>query len=122
MQEHSHSTVTFIPDRINRSPTVYRGMTMVELFIVAFMGAAVGAVIGLMTVLLFGLGLYIIPAFALLLGWSCIRFGGNSISRLKRGKPDTWFERYIELKRKPSKFITEETHWSIHRSRKKGHF
>ncbi|QIA76788.1 TIGR03750 family conjugal transfer protein [Rodentibacter caecimuris] len=122
MQEHSHSTITFLPERINRSPTVFRGMTMTEIFVVAGIGAVVGVVIGLLVVLLFGLGLYIIPLVALLLGWVSIRFGGGYIARLKRGKPDAWFERYIQFKRSPSKFITEETHWSIHRSRKKGHF
>ncbi|QPB42849.1 TIGR03750 family conjugal transfer protein [Rodentibacter haemolyticus] len=122
MQEHSNSTIQFIPERINRQPTVFRGMTMSELFIVVAIGAVIGGVIGGFFVLLFNLGLYIILLGMGIVGYLSIRIGGMYISRLKRGRPDTWFERFIEFKRSPSKFVTEASYWSIHRSRKKGHF
>ncbi|WP_101776037.1 TIGR03750 family conjugal transfer protein [Pasteurella oralis] len=115
-KEHSSATITFLPERLNRFPTVYRGMTFYELMIVMIVGALIGSVVGLIVMLLFNLGWYSI--FAAMVGMSIlsVRFGGITISRLKRGKPDTWLERYIEYKKNPTRFITQQQYWSIKRT------
>ncbi|MFC1040792.1 TIGR03750 family conjugal transfer protein [Pasteurella multocida] len=118
MKEHYSQTITFLPDRLNRRPTVYRGMTASELIIVMISGLLIGICIGLIVMLLFGFAWPVIPSVMFLVTAFFIRFGGSYISRLKRGKPDSWLERYIEFKRNPSQFILENRHWSIKRTKK----
>lgn len=124
MKEHSSETIIFLPDRLNRHPPVYRGMTFHELVIVMLIGASIGGIIGILIMLLFNIGWYVIFMGMLVFGVISVRFGGFYISRLKRGKPDTWIARYIELKRNPSAFIISEQkqYWSIKRINKKGLF
>lgn len=110
------NTISFIPEYINRKPSVHRGMTLAELALVISSGAIVGGIIGFSMMLLTGLGWYLIPAGMGLLGWLSTRFGGSIISRLKRGKPESWLDRYIEFKIYPSRFINQNSTWSILRS------
>ncbi|KAE9541355.1 TIGR03750 family conjugal transfer protein [Ursidibacter maritimus] len=112
-------TITFIPERLNRRPAVFRGMTFFELVLVMFIGAALGALLGLLVILLFPVDWYAIPMGMLAIGYLAMRFGGAYISRLKRGKPDTWLDRFVEFKTHPSKFITTSHYWSIKRTVKK---
>ena len=111
-----NQNINWTPDRLNRQPTVYRGMTFVELLIVILIGAAIGAVVGLIVMIIVNLGWYSIPAGMLVFGVLSVRFGGIYISRLKRGKPETWFEQYIEFRLAPGKLITQEQLWGIHRT------
>ncbi|MGQ9444980.1 TIGR03750 family conjugal transfer protein [[Pasteurella] aerogenes] len=119
--QFQQKSISFIPERLNRQPTVYRGLTFSELLIVISGGAMIGALVGILIMLFFGADWYVIFMGMLAFGWLSLRFGGFYISRLKRGKPDTWLERYVEFKRSPSKFITQNTYWSIKRTSKKGH-
>lgn len=112
-----NETIGFMPERINRRPSVYRGMTFAELLLVMSGGAGIGAVIGIIVMFLFDIGWAIIPTTMGICGWLGTRMGGFYISRLKRGKPESWFERYIELKRSPSAFITTDQVWAIRRSK-----
>ncbi|CAM3802865.1 TIGR03750 family conjugal transfer protein [Avibacterium endocarditidis] len=117
MKEHlSSETITFIPERLNKPPVVYRGMTISELVIVAISGFGIGFVIGVVIVLFLGNWVWIPTAIVPTLFLS-IRFGGVYLSRLKRGKPDNWLERFFELKFSPSKFITTAQDWAIKRTR-----
>ncbi len=116
----STETIAFIPERLNRRPAVFRGMTFIELILVMFIGAVIGALLGLLMILLFPVDWYAIPMGMLAIGYLSMRFGGAYISRLKRGKPDTWLERYVELKKSPSRFITTNTYWSIKRTKQWG--
>lgn len=120
MQERQTATIYFIPERLNRRPAVYRGMTFFELLLVIGMGSLAGALVGIVVMLLFGIDWYAIFMGMLALGWLAVRLGGTIISRLKRGKPDTWLDRYIELKRSPSQFITYQGFWAIKRTKRKG--
>ncbi len=115
--QHSqqNTTIGFIPERINRRPVVTRGMTFFELVIVLITGAIVGAFVGLLVMILFGLGWFIITVGMLIFGFLFLRFGGFYISRLKRGKPDSWLDRWVEFKLSSSKFITQDYVWSIKR-------
>lgn len=119
MKEHlSSETVAFIPERLNKQPAVYRGMTISELFIVATLGVVLGMFVGIITMLFYP-NWIMIPTCMVIVGFLGIRFGGFYISRLKRGKPDTWLERFVEFKRSPSRFITSENYWSIKRTKRK---
>ncbi|EBR7913721.1 DUF3487 family protein, partial [Salmonella enterica] len=40
------STITFLPERLNREPAVFRGLTVSELLIALLAGLAAGAVAG----------------------------------------------------------------------------
>lgn len=110
-----HSTIPFIPERINRRPAIYRGMTMYELFIAIIIGFVIGLIVGIFVMLLFDLPWATVATTILLFLIISVRFSGSFLSRLKRGKPETWLERYIELKKKPSQFITQNQFWLIKR-------
>lgn len=116
----STETISFIPERLNRRPAVFRGMTFSELVLMISSGAGAGACLGAVITLLFPIDWYAIPMGMLAIGYLATRFGGAYISRLKRGKPDTWLDRFVEFKTHPSRFITQSTHWSIKRSFKRG--
>lgn len=113
------TSITFIPERLNRRPAVFRGMTFFELVLVIAIGAVLGAILGLLVFLLFPIDWYVIPMGMLAIGYLSMRFGGVYISRLKRGKPDTWLDRFVEFKIHPSQFITSSHYWSIKRTVKK---
>lgn len=119
MKEHSSETITFIPERLNKRPAVYRGMTLFELLVMSLIGVGIGTVIGIL-LMLFLSDLVWIPTAILPSSIIAVRFGGIYLSRLKRGKPDNWMERYLMLKKSPAKFITTSNYWSIKRSAKKG--
>ncbi|MDO5055643.1 MAG: TIGR03750 family conjugal transfer protein [Pasteurella oralis] len=116
MKEHQQDTIQFIPERLNKRPAVYRGMTLSELFIVILIGVGIGIVIGIILMLFLNDFVWI-PTAIVPTAIIAVRFGGFYLSRMKRGKPDNWLERFIELKRSPSKFITSSTDWSIKRTR-----
>lgn len=116
MSKEHVETINFIPERLNKLPVVYRGMTIVELGIVVAIGFIIGFVIGVVIMLFVGEWVWIPTAIAPLLFLS-VRFGGFYLSRLKRGKPDNWLARFIEFKLRPGKFITAAQTWSIKRTR-----
>lgn len=117
-QHHKpNASISFLPERVNRRPSVYKGMTFAEIILVILTGVGVGTILGIFVMLLFRIDWYAIPMGMFICGWSSTRIGGVYISRLKRGKPETWFDRYIELKKSPSQFITQHQHWSIRRSK-----
>ena len=118
-KQSSNLTIQFIPERLNRKPSVYRGMTIYELFISVIVGIAVGCLLGVFIMLITGISWPVIPTVMLIFGFIAVQFGGFYISRLKRGKPETWLERYVELKLHPSKFILQHHDWSIRRSKNK---
>lgn len=112
-------TIPFLPERLNRKSVVYRGMTISEIFIMASIGVIAGIVIGILIMVFLGDFVWVPTAIFPCLIIS-VRFGGVYLSRLKRGKPDSWLERYIAYKRSPLKFITASRHWSIKRTPKRG--
>ncbi|WP_409499833.1 TIGR03750 family conjugal transfer protein [Mannheimia glucosida] len=111
-----NETIQFLPTLINRNPVVFKQMTLIEAVIAFMLGVVVGFVIGVVIVFVFQVSFSVSMVFALLGGLAGGNIGGFVISRLKRNKPDTWFDRYIEFKLSPSKFITRDQVWSIKRS------
>lgn len=112
----AEKTIQLIPGLINRSPVVFRQMTLAEAGLAFGLGLVVGLIIGMIIVLLFQWAFATSLVFALLGGLAGGNIGGFFISRLKRNKPEAWLDRYIEFKLSPAKFITRDQIWSIKRS------
>ncbi|AWX14715.1 TIGR03750 family conjugal transfer protein [Mergibacter septicus] len=115
----TNNTIPFIPERLNRQPVVFRGMTISELLIVFGIGAIVGLVMGILLILLLG-DWAIIPTCIAIFAFLFLFWGGSIISRVKRGKSDTWLPRFLEFKFYQYRFfsvINASTYYSIRRER-----
>lgn len=87
-------TIEFLPDRLNREPVVFRGMTTTELFIALGGGLLLGLVCGIFPAIFLGIWA-LIPSGALIGAALAILVGGKWLTRLKRGRPDTWLYRTL---------------------------
>ena len=124
MSSEREQTIPFLPNRLNREATVFGGMTMTEFFVTAIIGFIIGALLGLLIVLLLGIDYWLfIPALAMLLCICTVLIGKTLIARLKRGRPDGYLNRVLEVKIDAvlggNQFISHEGYWSIQRQRRK---
>ncbi|EAS1759884.1 TIGR03750 family conjugal transfer protein [Salmonella enterica] len=87
-------TIEFLPDRLNREPVVFRGMTTTELFIALSGGFIAGLFGGIIPAVLLNIWA-LIPTGALLGAVLAIMAGGRWLARLKRGRPDSWLYQAI---------------------------
>lgn len=116
-------TILFLPDRLNREPIVFKGLTMTEIFVSMGLGFGIGLIIGCLFAYLTGKWVCI-PSGGFLFIFVMIGVAGKVFTRLKRGKPDTWLTRYIDLKlfklgiNRSSRLILDDDIWVIHRSKK----
>ncbi|USB67188.1 TIGR03750 family conjugal transfer protein [Klebsiella pneumoniae] len=85
-------TIEFLPDRLNREPVVFRGMTTTELFMVLAGGFLAGLTGGVFPAALLGIWA-LVPSGALAGAALAIMVGGKWLAQLKRGRPDTWLYR-----------------------------
>ncbi|HCT9707692.1 TPA: TIGR03750 family conjugal transfer protein [Citrobacter werkmanii] len=83
------TTIIFLPDRLNREPVVWRGLTTSELFLALASGLGGGCISGILLALLSGYW-PLIPGSALAGAALLIQGGGRILARAKRGKPDSW--------------------------------
>lgn len=113
--DERNQTITFVTSRINHKPPVFKSMTTTEVFITFFAGSVVGLSFGIV-LMLFGAIWVTAFAFTFICGLIGVFLGGFFISTLKRNKPEVWLDRLVELKLRPSKFITKNQSWSIKRS------
>ncbi|OCG64107.1 hypothetical protein A9G48_04060 [Gilliamella sp. wkB18] len=88
--------IKMLPDRLNRIPVVYKGMTINELAMMAGLGTVIGLGVGLILFVIFGKWVLIVSAIVFM-PLPTLYFGGNKVAKLKRGKPDAWFARYVDL-------------------------
>lgn len=79
------STIPFLPERLNREPAVFRGLTVSELLIALLVGLATGAITGTILAVLWR-NWSLIPGSALPGGVLAILCGGRWLARLKRGR------------------------------------
>ncbi|PXF30431.1 hypothetical protein WH50_15290 [Pokkaliibacter plantistimulans] len=87
----------YLPERLNREPTVIRGLTNNELLLVIGSGVVVGLVLGVLIVVLLLPGqLPAIPTSMALCGYLALRFGSDRLAAAKRNKPGAWFYRMLE--------------------------
>lgn len=92
----NNNDIKMLPDRLNRMPVVYNGMTVRELLLMAGFGAIIGGLLGIILFIVFGRWV-LIPSAIVFIPLPTIFLAGKKISKLKRGKPETWFARYIDL-------------------------
>lgn len=92
-----NNDIDFIPERLNRIPTVYRGMTIIELAKITLLGVGLGFIVGLIVAVFFKLWVFIVIGM-LVMPIPTIIYVSGKFSKLKRGRPDTWLTRHIELK------------------------
>lgn len=88
--------IDMLPDRLNRIPVVYKGMSINELLLLAGVGSVIGLGVGLILFIVSGMWVLIV-SMVIFMPLPMIFIGGNRIAKLKRGRPDTWFARYIDL-------------------------
>lgn len=114
------ATIPFLPDRLNREPVVWRGLTTSELFLALAGGLAGGTVCGILLALLSGYW-PLIPGSALAGAAVLVQGGGRALARIKRGKPDSWLQQALLawLERhhlRGTQLIQSSTVWVIRRS------
>ncbi|MCO2075335.1 TIGR03750 family conjugal transfer protein [Pseudomonas aeruginosa] len=100
-EEHSSAlfqdgTLSFLPTRLNRQPVAIGGLTADEMWITVLTSGAVGFFLGIPSALVAG-NAACIPLGALLVGALGLGIGSRVLRRMKRGRPDTWFYRQVEL-------------------------
>ena len=103
------TTIPFLPDRLNREPVVWRGLTTRELFLALASGLGGGCISGILLALLTGY-------------WPLmIQGGGRILAHAKRGKPDSWLPQAILawLERhhlRGAQLVQHSTVWVVRRS------
>ncbi|HCI4291533.1 TPA: TIGR03750 family conjugal transfer protein [Klebsiella pneumoniae] len=115
-------TIPFLPERLNREPAVFRGLTVSELLIALLVGLATGATAGAIPAVLWRNWSFV-PGCALPGGAQAILCGGRWLARLKRGRPESWLYRALELKLTrfgigAQRFVLHDGVWTIRRSRR----
>ncbi|HAT6803624.1 TPA: TIGR03750 family conjugal transfer protein [Citrobacter freundii] len=113
-------TIEFLPDRLNREPVVFRGMTTTELFIALAGGLLAGFTGGILPAVLLGYWA-LIPSGALTGAALAVLIGGKWLARLKRGRPDTWLYRAMDAHFSrhgfgDPKLVQKSAAWVIRRS------
>ncbi|EAA5901499.1 TIGR03750 family conjugal transfer protein [Salmonella enterica] len=116
------STIPFLPERLNREPAVFRGLTVSELLIALLAGLAAGAVAGTILAILWR-NWSLIPGIALPGATLAILCGGRWLARLKRGRPESWLYRALELRLArfgigTQRFVLHDGVWAIRRSQR----
>lgn len=89
------ATIEFMPDRLNAEPVVFRGFTTPELGFTALVSVLGGLVVAI-PVMPF-IGWIAFPTVALLMPLIIIIFGGRLMARFKRGKPENYLYRRLDM-------------------------
>lgn len=89
------ATISFLPDRLNAEPIVFKGFTTPELFMTAGLSVLGGLVVAIPFVPF--LGWLAFPTISLLMPLFTVFFGGKLMARFKRGKPENYLYRRTEL-------------------------
>ncbi|RMO93513.1 hypothetical protein ALQ32_200158 [Pseudomonas syringae pv. tagetis] len=93
--QHEDGTLRFLPSRLNNQPVVIGGLTADEMWATVFGCSGIGFAIGL------PLAFVITPSMpvvcALLGGTLGLAIASRILRRLKRGRPETWIYRKLQL-------------------------
>ncbi|MDU8489383.1 TIGR03750 family conjugal transfer protein [Pseudomonas syringae pv. actinidiae] len=94
-EQHEDGTLRFLPSRLNNQPVVIGGLTADEMWVTVFSCSGLGFVIGL------PLAFVITPSMpvvgALVGGTLGLLIAARVLRRLKRGRPETWIYRTLQL-------------------------
>lgn len=89
------TTVTFLPNRLNRQPVIVRGLTADELWITVGASAACGLALGI-ALAAFTHSIAMAPSSVVASVAGGVFIGGSILRRHKRGRPDTWLYRSMQ--------------------------
>lgn len=89
------ATIEFMPDRLNAEPVVFRGFTTPELGLTVLFSLVAGLMAALPVVPF--LGWIAFPTVTLLMPLVTVIFGGRLMAWFKRGKPENYLSRRLEL-------------------------
>lgn len=89
-------TLSFLPVRLNNQPVILGGLTTDEMWSTVLLSSAIGFVIGITAAILTYIWALII-AGALVGGVLGLTVASRLLRRLKRGRPETWLHRQIQL-------------------------
>lgn len=121
-------TIAFLPERLNRAPVVFRGLTTFEMFLALGAGAFAGLVLGIPGA--FATRTWAVaPCSALIGAMALLLLSGKVLARYKRGRSETWFYRMVEMRVSRSPFasllsvigfsnrtlILQASYWSVRR-------
>ena len=120
MSSDKEQTIPFLPTRLNRESSVDGGLSVSDFMLAAAMGFILGAVLGLLCCFALGFDFWLlIPSLAMLFCILSVVIGKVIIARLKRGKPEAYLNRMIEVKLDGilggNRFISRQGTWSIRR-------
>lgn len=123
MSSDKEQTIQFLPTRLNREASVYGGLTVSEFMLAAAIGFILGIALGLLCCFFLGFDFWLlIPSLAMLFCILSVVIGKMIIARLKRGKPEAYLNRVIEVKLDEllgnNQFISRQGTWSIRRVKK----
>jgi|SRR5471030_823456 len=93
------AVIEFLPDRLNTPPVVWRGFTSGEFLLAACCGGLFGIPVSIPLVFIPAVGWIAIPTCMLIMPILVVFIGGRWISQYKRGKPDNYLWRRLEVLR-----------------------
>lgn len=92
---NNEETITFLPERLNRPPVVFRGLTNDELIGSFFIGMIIGLIVGIIVYLVVG-NVALIPTMLIVGTAITVILTSSILRKAKRNKPDTWFYRKVQ--------------------------
>lgn len=115
-------TLSFLPVRLNNQPVVMGGLTADEMWTTVFLSGGIGFVLGIPVAVLTQVWALIIGG-ALVGGVFGLTVASRILRRLKRGRPDTWLYRQVQLviaqyapAWSKASLITRSGAWTCHRT------
>lgn len=93
---NQEETIIFLPERLNKPPVVFRGLTNDELIGTFIVGVILGFLIGVVAYLVIGNG-FLIPLMIIVVTALAIILTSLVLRKAKRNKPDTWFYRQVQF-------------------------
>ncbi|QLG94757.1 TIGR03750 family conjugal transfer protein [Pseudomonas yamanorum] len=89
-------TLIFLPVRLNNQPVIMGGLTADEMWATLAISTGAGLVLGIVTAILTQIWALIIAA-AMLCAVLGLTLASRFLRRWKRGRPDTWLYRQMQL-------------------------
>ena len=116
-------TLVFLPEKLNRDPTVLRGLTNDEMWLALGSGAVLGLIFGVPLALATA-SIAVVPT-SMIAGMALVLFiGGTLLRRAKRARPETWLYRQLEWalasrwRLGRATLILHSGAWTVRRSRR----
>ncbi|KAA8684548.1 MULTISPECIES: TIGR03750 family conjugal transfer protein [Pseudomonas syringae group] len=93
--QHEDGTLRFLPSRLNNQPVVIGGLTADEMWVTVFGCSGLGFAIGLPLAFVITPSMPVVGALAG--GTLGLLIAARVLRRLKRGRPETWIYRTLQL-------------------------